>query len=86
MHTCTPLGLLHNNLWPAGTMQAALNLVSVAKMGFYGSQQEKLWCTSNVESLHLWEWAAACEEDAPGQSSYCLHHAVVRASTNSPGP
>eukprot|EP00891_Asterochloris_glomerata_P000591 jgi/Astpho2/591/Aster-x0944 len=46
--------------------QAALNLVSVARMGFYGSQQEKLWCTSNVESLHLWEWAAACEEDAPG--------------------
>ena len=80
-HTGTLPGLLHNNLLPAGLVQAALNLVSVAKMGFYGSQQEKLWCTSNVESLHLWEWAAACEENAPGQSSCCLCHAAVHASS-----
>ncbi|KAL4444367.1 hypothetical protein ABPG75_012104 [Micractinium tetrahymenae] len=47
--------------------KAALNIdTSVAKLGFYGRQGEKLWARSGVESLHLWEWAAACNDEAAG--------------------
>lgn len=47
--------------------RGALNLDgAVAKMGFYGTGGEKLWMASQLAGLHLWEWAAACSEDAPG--------------------
>lgn len=47
--------------------KAALNIdTSVAQLGFYGQQGEKLWARSGVESLHLWEWAAACDDAAAG--------------------
>ena len=47
--------------------QAALNLdASVARMGVYGESGEKLWVVSHTEGLHLWEWQAACDEEAPG--------------------
>lgn len=47
--------------------KAALNIdTSVAKLGFYGQQGERLWARSGVESLHLWEWAAACNDEAAG--------------------
>ena len=50
-----------------GLLQAALNLDnSVSSMGFYGQQNEKLWCLSHTETVHLWEWAAACDEDSTG--------------------
>ena len=39
---------------------------SVAKLGFYGQQGEKLWARSGVETLHLWEWQAACNDEAAG--------------------
>ncbi len=49
--------------------KAALNIdTSVAKLGFYGQQGERLWARSGVESLHLWEWAAACNDEAAGAS------------------
>lgn len=38
----------------------------MAQLGFYGRQGEKLWARSGVESLHLWEWVAACSEEAAG--------------------
>lgn len=38
----------------------------MARLGFYGRQGEKLWARSGVESLHLWEWAAACNDEAAG--------------------
>lgn len=54
-------------------LQAALNLdASVGQLGFYGEQQEKLWCISKMESLHLWQWQAACEEEAEGDDSAIL--------------
>ena len=47
--------------------KAALNIdTSVAKLGFYGQQGEKLWARSGVETLHLWEWQAACNDEAAG--------------------
>lgn len=47
--------------------RAALNLDgAVAKMGFYGAAGEKLWMVSQLAGLHLWEWKAACTEDAAG--------------------
>lgn len=47
--------------------RAGLNLDgAVAKMGFYGESSGKLWMASQLAGLHLWEWAAACAEDAPG--------------------
>ena len=51
-------------------MQAALNIdISVSRIGFYGSRSEKLWCLSHTETLHLWEWEAACDEEAAGRSN-----------------
>ena len=48
-------------------MQAALNIDnSVSQIGLYGSHSEKLWCLSHTETLHLWEWMAACDEESAG--------------------
>jgi hypothetical protein len=48
-------------------MQAALNLdASVARAGVYGEAGEALWVLSHTEGLHLWEWQAACDEEAAG--------------------
>jgi WD40 repeat protein len=47
--------------------RAALNLDgAVARMGFYGASGAKLWMVSQLAGLHLWEWRAACSEDAAG--------------------
>ncbi|GAB4815922.1 hypothetical protein N2152v2_002968 [Parachlorella kessleri] len=47
--------------------KAALNIDnSVARLGFYGPQASKLWVTSGTETFHLWEWAAACNDEAEG--------------------
>lgn len=52
---------------PLMHLQAALNLDnSVSSMGFYGPQRDKLWCLCHTETLHLWEWAAACDEESTG--------------------
>ena len=48
--------------------KAALNIDnSVARLGFYGPQGSKLWVTSGTETFHLWEWAAACSDEAEGE-------------------
>lgn len=50
-------------------VQAALNIDnSVSRVGLYGLQNEKLWCLSHTETLHLWEWVAACDEESAGVS------------------
>jgi WD repeat-containing protein 89 len=47
--------------------KAALNIdTAVAKIGFYGGNGENLWCCSGTETLHLWEWAAACDDESEG--------------------
>jgi WD40 repeat protein len=49
--------------------RAALNIdTAVAKIGFYGGggKGDKLWCCSGTETLHLWEWAAACDDESQG--------------------
>jgi hypothetical protein len=49
--------------------RAALNIgTAPARLGWYGPGSAKLWCCSGTESLHLWEWAAACDDDAAGGS------------------
>ena len=49
-------------------MQAALNSTpSVASCGLYGPRDSKLWALSQIESLHLWDWAAAADEEVPGE-------------------
>ena len=49
--------------------KAALNIDnSVARLGFYGPQGSKLWVTSGTETFHLWEWAAACSDEAEGEA------------------
>ena len=51
----------------AALMQAAVNFMdSVAKIGFYGPRNERLWCQTYTEGLHVWEWAKACEEASEG--------------------
>jgi hypothetical protein len=48
--------------------KAALNIgTSVARIGFWGAAGGRLWCTSGTESLHLWDWAAACDESTEGE-------------------
>jgi len=34
---------------------------SVSKMGLFGSQNERLWCSTGTESLHWWDWKAFCD-------------------------
>ncbi len=52
--------------WPCD-LQAGLNLdASVSRMGFYGEQQELLWCLSHTDTFHLWQWQAACNEESQG--------------------
>lgn len=47
--------------------QAALNAgTSVEEVGLYGPCGERLWCRTGTETLQLWEWALAAQEDAPG--------------------
>ncbi|KAK9819875.1 hypothetical protein WJX72_003515 [[Myrmecia] bisecta] len=47
--------------------KAALNIDnSVSRIGFYGAAGQKLWCQTHTETLTLWEWSAACQEDAAG--------------------
>ena len=62
-------------------MQAALNIDnSVSRIGLYGTHSEKLWCLSHTETLHLWEWVAACDEESAGQKAYksCTHVDAAR--------
>ena len=40
---------------------------SVARMGVYGKELDKLWCSTSTECIHLWDWQAACSEEAAGQ-------------------
>ncbi|KAK9909388.1 hypothetical protein WJX75_001502 [Coccomyxa subellipsoidea] len=49
------------------SFKAALNLdASVSRLGFYGEQAEQLWCLSHTDTLHLWDWQAACNEESEG--------------------
>ena len=58
--------------------QAGLNSTpSVASCGVYGP---KLWALSQVESMHLWEWAAATDEEVPGESLMAFRSPYGRLS------
>ncbi len=65
-------------------LQAALNIDnSVSRIGLYGLQSEKLWCLSHTETLHLWEWVAACDEESSGQHivvPLSLQHSCAQVS------
>lgn len=50
-----------------------MNLMdSAARMGVYGKELEKLWCTTSTECIHLWDWQAACSEEAAGQTALAI--------------
>lgn len=52
--------------------RACLNIgTSVAQMGLFGPQQEKLWVRSTTESLHLWLWGAALTEEGLEGAGEC---------------
>lgn len=58
-------------------VQAAFNIEnSVSRLGLYGLHSEKLWCLSHTETLHLWEWVAACDEESAGVSWGSLNQAL----------
>ncbi|KAL0043718.1 hypothetical protein WJX82_010118 [Trebouxia sp. C0006] len=60
---------------------AALNIDnSVSRIGLYGLQSEKLWCLSHTETLHLWEWVAACDEESSGGQGMLGEDRNTRAS------
>ena len=48
--------------------KAAINIdTAVASIGFYGPHGgDSLWCCSGTETVHLWEWAAACDDAREG--------------------
>lgn len=61
--------------------QAALNIdTAVARLGFYGPGGEQMWCASGTESLHLWEWAAACDDARDGGNGALGQAADPRAA------
>ncbi|WIA21984.1 hypothetical protein OEZ85_004340 [Tetradesmus obliquus] len=46
---------------------AALNVgTSVEQLGLYGSGGQHMWCRTGTETLQLWDWLAATQEDAAG--------------------
>lgn len=48
--------------------EAALNLgTSVEELGLYGNASlERMWLRTGTESLHLWEWMKAAQEEPEG--------------------
>lgn len=34
---------------------------SVSRLGLFGLQNERLWCSTGTESLHWWDWKAFCD-------------------------
>ncbi len=40
----------------------AVSINSTRRLGLFGRDNERLWCTSNTETLHWWDWRAACDE------------------------
>jgi len=47
--------------------KAGLNIdTAVARFGFYGNHGGKLWCCSGTETVHLWDWTAACDDERVG--------------------
>mmetsp|Transcript_3672 Transcript_3672/g.10048 ORF Transcript_3672/g.10048 Transcript_3672/m.10048 type:complete len:295 (-) Transcript_3672:642-1526(-) len=36
---------------------------SIRKFGFYGSEMEGVWCSTNIETLHLFHWREAAEAE-----------------------
>ena len=46
----------------------AVSINSTRRMGLFGQDSERLWCASNTETLHWWDWRAACDE-APGSGT-----------------
>ena len=70
-------------------VQAALNLdASVNRLGFCGGQQEQLWCLSHTDTLHLWDWQAACNEESEGASGHlwnafiCIYKSVFQENAS----
>ncbi|KAL3157293.1 hypothetical protein ABBQ38_001524 [Trebouxia sp. C0009 RCD-2024] len=60
---------------------AAFNIEnSVSRLGLYGLHSEKLWCLSHTETLHLWEWVAACDEESAGGQGVLGEDRNARAS------
>jgi WD40 repeat protein len=41
----------------------AISINSASRIGFFGPDSERLWCTSNMESLHWWDWRASCDPE-----------------------
>nr|CAD1834719.1 unnamed protein product [Ananas comosus var. bracteatus] len=35
---------------------------SIAKVGFFGSRNQKLWCLTHIETLSIWDWDDASRE------------------------
>nr|CAD1834952.1 unnamed protein product [Ananas comosus var. bracteatus] len=35
---------------------------SIAKVGFFGSKNQKLWCLTHIETLSIWDWDDASRE------------------------
>ena len=53
--------------------QAAANFSdAVTRLGFYGERKEKAWCLTGTQGLALWEWEAACDEEAEGASQLSI--------------
>jgi len=40
----------------------AVSINSMRRMDLFGRENERLWCCSNTETLHWWDWRAACDE------------------------
>jgi WD40 repeat protein len=59
----------------------AVSINSMRRMGLFGQDNERLWCASNTETLHWWDWRAACDE-APGAGTGAAEAPNAREDTN----
>ncbi|ERN02221.1 hypothetical protein AMTRI_Chr02g265270 [Amborella trichopoda] len=57
-------------------LESVMNLgTSIAKVGFFGETNQKLWCLTHIETLSIWDWELATQEadfqDARSSVSAC---------------
>lgn len=54
---------------------------SVSKLGLFGLNHERLWCSSGTESLHWWDWKSFCNPSSLSGAGVTSESFNVRENT-----
>ncbi|GLJ14025.1 hypothetical protein SUGI_0224190 [Cryptomeria japonica] len=50
-------------------LESVMNVgTSIARIGFYGASNQKLWCLTHIETLSIWDWEDALQEAVFGDA------------------